>query len=880
MWHNRSYIKFPFVNSNFIINFVLSHAMRLWNLCSNALVAKIANPDRYSLMKHRDYCQREFLIPIIIVIMSGFFKFPAFTIFAADSNQVLSPIINYNSISEELNQLAKIDSLNNYQTIFNNEIKSSDDDSDDDLSVVRVITLDGVEITGKNNRYSKKNNPAYELMKRIRKSKDAGDPRLLPEYSEDFYRKIVIGLNNRDASSFRGKDRFRFLDEYVDTAAHTGLPIILLSLRETAGIILHSINFLKDKTIIKANRSAGIDDEFNNENVTTILEDLFKNVDIYKDDIVIMGQRFVSPIGHLADNFYKYFLNDTVIFDGIEYAELLFAPRSAESFGFNGRFWVEANDSSCFIRKVEMRVPRYINLNYVDNIFISQEYIKDEYGKRHLSSDDMSLELTLMPGTDTFYARRISKFGMPEFKDSKSLHNFLIDANNHIVYENSNIQPWNKWNDFRMVPLSRAEGGMGSFMNKMRKYPVIYWGEKILKILVNGYVATGKNSKFDLGPINTLVSYNYLEGWRLRLGGLTTANLSPHWFARGYVAYGFHDKRIKYNAELEYSFLAKQYHSREFPVNSLRLHYLYDLDQIGQHYDYTNSDNIFLSLKRQRSFLALYKREAGISYQLELSNNFSFIGQFSHRIFQSTSHLPFVDGYNNMLNQYVQAGFRIELRYAPGEKFIQGRERRRPVNLDAPIIRLIHDIVPGGMLGSDFTLNKSEFSVAKRLWFSAFGYADFILKGGKIWSQVQYPALLWQNANLSFTIQPESYSLLSPMEFPIDYFGSIDVSYFGNGILFNHIPYFKKLKLREVITFKGLMGGLTSRNDPAYNNNLFKFPEGVATSRLSSKPYMEFGVGIDNILTCLRLDYVWRLTYRDAPNAQRGGLRVSLHFSF
>ena len=746
--------------------------------------------------------------------------------------------------------------------------------------VIRYTNLDGVEITAHRQKYSKKNNPAYDLMRRIRETKDLSDPRILPEYSENFYNKIVLGLNNTDASRFKGNNKLKFLDQYVDTAAHTGVPVLLVSLHETAGTRLHSLNFLKDKVLVRAERNEGVDDAFDQKNINTMLNDILRNIDIYQDDITLMQQRFVSPIGSLADNFYRYSLNDTVVIEGKPHLELVFSPRSPEMFGFNGRLFVEANDSSCFIRRVEMRVPRVINLNYIDNIYITQQYRKDKYGKRHLASDDMSLELTLLPGTDTFYARRLTEMGEPEFSPDLNLHNFLYNANSYIVYENDNLEPWDKWNDFRLTPLSGAEKEMGSMMSRLRKYPVVYWGEKILKIIVNGYVATSKNSKVDLGPINTLISFNSIEGTRFRVGGLTTANLSNHWFSRGYVAYGCRDKKVKYNAELEYSLIPKEYHSKEFPINSIKLHYKYDLDNIGQHYFYTNSDNIFLSLKRKTPKLSLYKREAGATYQLELPNHFSFVAAFSHRIYEATPWLPFTNGNGISHTKYTLAGFSLELRYAPGEKFIQTRGQRYPVNYDAPIIRLTHEIVPKGMLGSAFTLNKTELCVSKRFWFSAFGYCDAILKGGKIWSKVQYPALMWPNANLSYTIQPESYSLMNPMEFPLDYYGAIDLSYFANGLLFNHIPIIKKLKLREVVTFKGLMGGLTSKNDPANDPELYRFPDDANVQRLRTTPYMEAGIGIDNIFTCLRLDYVWRLTYRDLPNISRSGLRISLHFSF
>lgn len=744
----------------------------------------------------------------------------------------------------------------------------------------KTVDLKEVEITGYKGKYSKKDNPAYELMKKIRAAKDDCDPRILSEYSEDFYIKTVYGINNATPEIFQKYDKKRILDSYADTAVHTGLPVVILSLREQAGTKYHSLNFFKDKKVIKGDRSVGIDDNLGAENIGKFLEDIMSEPDIYKESVNLMQQRFVSPLAGIADNFYKYYLGDTVMIDGKPHLTLEFAPRTGEARGFMGRLFVESGDSTYFVRKAELKVPRYININYVDNIYINQEYFKDSYGKRHLSMNDISLEISAIPSTPAMYARRVTKYSTPDFKPDFSLHNLLHTINSYIVYENANLQPWDKWETFRMLPLSRAEGSMGSFMSKLRQYPFIYWTEKILKILITGYISTGKDSKFDFGPINTLISHNNIEGWRVRIGGLTTANLSNHWFGRGYVAYGFRDHKLKYSAELEYSFIGKEYHSREFPINSLRLHYKYDLDQIGQHYDYTNSDNIFLSLKREKSYLALYHREAGASYHLELTNHFSIQCSFTHNLYTDTPWMQFVTGFGHKENEIVQAGFKMELRYAPGEKFYQGRSTRVRVNNDAPIIKLTQVYMPAKILGNTFCLNSTELTMSKRFWFSSFGHADVILKGGKIWSQVQYPSLMWQNANLSFTIQQESYSLLNPMEFPMDYFGSLDFSYYGDGILFNYIPYIKRLKLREVINFKGFMGGLTSKNDPDKRQNLYRFPTGAATARLNGTPYMEMSVGIENILTCLRVDYVWRLSYRHVPDASKGGVRVALYFSF
>ena len=198
--------------------------------------------------------------------------------------------------------------------------------------------------------------------------------------------------------------------------------------------------------------------------------------------------------------------------------------------------------------------------------------------------------------------------------------------------------------------------------------------------------------------------------------------------------------------------------------------------------------------------------------------------------------------------------------------------------------------MPKGFMGSLHELNKTELGLQKRFWFSAFGYADVIVKGEKVWSKVAYPDLLMPNVNLSYTIQPESYALMKPMEFINDQALSWDLTYWGNGILMNRLPLIKKLRLREVLTLRGIWGSLSDKNNPNIEDtqnlaspstrDLFLFPEDVPCQALGGKPYMEAGVGLDNILTILRVDYVWRLTYREHAGTDRHGIRIQLHFNF
>lgn len=737
--------------------------------------------------------------------------------------------------------------------------------------------LQELVVNPKKEKYSKKDNPAVALMRRVREYQKNGDPTLKQNYSYDQYDKTTLGLLD---FSERELNRHQFLKDYVDTTRYGARPVLYVLMKEKNATQIFSDEGKTHKTVVKGRSSSGIDEALDDGNVNTMLEEILREVDIYGNDITLMTNRFVSPLSAIGADYYKYFITDTLDVEGVRCIQLTFSPHNPESFSFMGNLYIELGDTTGFVKKVSMKVPRTINLNYVDNLYIDQTFEKDSLGKRHKVLDEINVDLCIVKGTQRFYSRRstrYSNFSYEKRKDLDKAYDMLgdiweIDTDSNNTGGFGSIQ--------RMESLSRAEANMGSFMTRLREVPFFYWAEKVLVILVNGYIKTGKPSKFDIGPVNTMISGNTIEGVRLRFGGMTTANLSPHLFARGYVAYGTRDHRWKYKGELEYSFNRKKYHSREFPLNSIRATYMYDLDMLGQHYLFTNADNVFLTWKRRPSNLATYRKLGKLEYNLELPNQFSFSvwGEYVNQ--QATRWLPFVNGRGDIIRDYSRTSFGVKLRYAPGEKFVQGKSARVQINLDAPVIQLSHEWGPSGLFGSDFVTNKTELSVQKRFWFSAFGYTDIILKGGIIWSQVQYPELMWPNANLSYTIQPESYSLMNPMEFAIDKYASWDLTYWGNGVLFNRIPLVKKAKLREVVGFKGIYGGISDRNKPELHDNLFRFPDDSGTRYMGRTPYMEISAGIDNIFTILRFDYIWRLSYRDTPGADRSGIRIALHFTF
>ena len=694
-------------------------------------------------------------------------------------------------------------------------------------------SLNEVVVKPKREHYRKKDNPAVEFVRHMIEHRDDHSPDEKDFWQRERYEKTTFALNNFDEEKQKKwlYRKFDFLTEYVDTSAVTGKPILTVSARELLATDYYRKSPHAEKQWVKGRKQAGVDEFLSKQGMQAAINEVFKDVDIYENNISLFTNKFVSPLSRIGTGFYKYYLMDTLQIAGEQCVDLAFTPFNSESFGFNGHLYVTL-DSTYFVKRAVFNFPKKINLNFVDYMLLEQEFKRAEDGTRLLDHESITVEFKLTEG---------------------------------------------------QAAISEQENSVDKLMTQLRGYPVYYWTEKILSILFTGYIPTSKEAPlFYIGPMNATISGNTLEGPRLRAGGMTTAWLNPHLFGKGYIAYGFKDERVKGLAELEYSFKKKKEYANEFPIHSLKLRYESDVNQYGQNYLYTSKDNVFLALKREKDDRIGYFRQAELTYTNEFYSGFSFQLTARRRTDESSYLIPFLRKEGDELTpvkEYSTSAAELKLRYAPNEKFFQTQWNRFPVSLDAPVFTLSHTIAGKGVLGSDYTYNHTEAGVQKRFWFSAFGYTDVILKAGKVWDKVPFPLLIMPNANLSYTIQPESYSLMNAMEFMNDEYFSWDVTYFLNGWLFNRIPLLKKLKWREIVSCRGLYGHLSDKNNPELSDGLFAFP--IADTRAMGKtPYVEVGVGIENIFKVLRLDYVWRLTYRDSPGIDKSGLRISLHMTF
>lgn len=773
-----------------------------------------------------------------------------------------------------------------------------------------ALSVDNIElgvavVKSKKTKYSRKNNPAVIMMQKVIAAKKKSDLSVHPYYSYNKYQKLTFALNEISDKVFEegGLKKVPFLKEHVEVCPETGKKILPISVDETVTQLIYRKNPKSEKQIILGQRSNGINDLLSTGDIlTTLIKDCFTDVDIYDDEVRLLQYPFHSPIStRSAISFYRYFIEDTVMIGKDKCFELSFTPNNPQDFGFSGTLYIMA-DSSYRVRKIEMGIPRHSDVNYVDNMMITQEFAQLPSGEQVLITDEMLVQLKIAKFIQRFQVKRLteySDYSLEPIPDKKFKFNGVVKKEPYAMMQDNDF-----WKNYRAEDLTKSESSMDALVKRLSNIKgfkaILFVGKAFIENFVETSVSPEHPSKVDIGPINTMITQNFVDGLRLRASAQTTANLNPHWFLKGYVAYGFKDERWKGMGEVTYSFNKKAYLPREFPVNNLTFTYSNDVMSPSDKFMPTDKDNVFTSFKWDKVDHMMYYENYRLFYDREWNNGLRFTTFFRRSKNTPTASLfyqplngtnvPDASGQN--ITNFVTSEFNVGLRYQPGATWINTKQRRIAANNDAPIFALNHTVGIKNLFGGQYNYNYTEAEIYKRFWVGSWGKIDNDIRAGVQWNKVPFPLLIMPAANLSYIMEDNTFNLINNMEFLNDRFVSYMVSWDINGKILNRIPLIKKLKWREYIGCNVLWGMLSDKNNPYCNpndKNLFYFPgrfnsDGsyTAISHVMDKkvPYVEAIVGIHNIFKLLHIEYVRRLTYIDRPGTSKWGIRFMFRATF
>lgn len=514
-----------------------------------------------------------------------------------------------------------------------------------------------------------------ELIKKVIEHKNDNRIEAKDEYQSEVYEKLSMSLDDFNPNLEKNKflKKFKFIKNYLDTSEFNGKPILTISVRETISDQYYRKHPKAEKTITKAKRQQGIDKTLDDGGaITANLEEIFKGVNIFDNNINILLNRFVSPLSStLAVSYYKYYIMDTVDVAGDKCVDLAFVPVNSQSYGFTGRLYITL-DGNYAVKKFLLNTPANINLNWVDKLRIEQEFKRMPDSTWVLANENTYVNFYIVKGAQQLYAHQLRNFDKYQFDVQNADSIFGLLGPIHELPE-ATAQTDTFWIHNRHVPLKEKESALDDLLAQLRKVPAFNVIIKTAEILITGYIPTTADkdkSKFDFGPMNTTFSANHLEGFRMRVGGMTTANLNPHWFGSGYLAYGVNDRKLKYNAKLTYSVNKKKYHEGESPVNNISAIQEYDVYTPGQDFLFTSKDNMFVAWKVGEPVTMMqYIRKTMLQYQKEWLNGLTLTTWARNENNEAAGTLRYdrynADGTLTNLKSFTNTELGAQLRFAP-----------------------------------------------------------------------------------------------------------------------------------------------------------------------------------------------------------------------
>ena len=573
-----------------------------------------------------------------------------------------------------------------------------------------VHQFEEVTVKAKRSRgYSRKDNPAVELMRRVIEAKKATDLTNHDFYQYNKYQKITLSVNDIkpediDSGFF---SRHRWLIDRIENSPYNDKLILPLSVDETLTNHLYRKSPRTERDIIRGQQTTGINQLIETGDIlNVVMKDVFTDVDIYDDHVRLLQYPFPSPIGRTAISFYHFYLGDTIQIGRDSCYTVDFVPANIQDFGFRGQLYI-LKDSTLHVKRCLLTIPARSDVNFVENLRIEQEYEQLSNGEWVLTQDDILPE-------------KLFKGKLRERKEADAM-----------------MRDETFWNQYRKVELTETESSMDAFIKRVQNLKGFKYIIFVAKAFIENFVETGSPgtpSKVDIGPINTIITHNFIDGWRNRISAQTTANLNKHWFFTGYYAHGWGTGNNYYKGEVIYSFNKKEYLPREFPKRTFSVMSTYDICSPSDKFVHTDKDNVFTALKWSEVNKMMYynRQQATFEWETEWglkteawlkTEKNEVAGEWHFDPFRTTeAHL----------------GFTLE----PGRTYINTKQRRLPINLDAPVFKVSHTMGFKGFLGGDYRYNLTEASIYKRFWMGSWGKIDAYLKGGIQWDAVPFNLLI------------------------------------------------------------------------------------------------------------------------------------------
>jgi hypothetical protein len=718
---------------------------------------------------------------------------------------------------------------------------------------------------------SKKNNPALDILRKIWERRRKNGLKMFKQYEYDKYEKVEFDLNTIDSAFMNSKvfKGMEFIFNQIDTSNISGKTYLPIFINETLSEVYGDNEAKKTKEITKANKNSGFG---SGDGVNTFIKDLYAEFDIYDNYLKFFDKDFVSPLSRTGINVYNYVLNDSMFIDNKWCYNIVYYPRRKNELTFKGDFWV--NDTTFAIKKINLEASKSANINWVKEIYIEQEYEVMNDSVFLLKRDYMMSDFSFSKKEESkgVYGKRTTLAKNHKFDVKKDDKFYKEEVN---FYDNAVFnKPDEYWEENRFEALNKNEAGIYKMLDTLKEVPRFKRIYNLASILGSGYIEIPK-WKMDYGPIFSTFGFNDVEGQRIRAGGRTYFGSNDTWRIQGYTAYGFKDNQFKYG--ISGRWMVNPNKRIILSVGNRR-----DVEQMGV--SLTTSNDVL-----GRSFASSALFASGVNNQLTSVNlttlgfeiepikNFTFQTNFTYRTLKSASSEFSLDYYTDLTQTVIksdvkQSEINLVAEYTPNRKTVGYGVDRMDVDFNYARFFVSYSNGIKGVLNSDFNYQKLQLYYRQPALIGGFGRLFTTFETGKIFGEVPLGLMGIIPGNQSWFVIENTYNLLNYYDFVADEYASLHFEHHFNGRLFSRVPLLRKLNLREIIGIKGVYGRVSDENRLLNASGLnYTAPEDV---------YWEYHAGVGNIFKVLRVDFAWRGSYLEMPDARKFAIRASFGFYF
>jgi len=707
-------------------------------------------------------------------------------------------------------------------------------------------------------------NPAHRIIRNVIANKQFNNKRKLDAYQYETYNKVEFDLN-RIPKEMREKKIFKpikFVFDNVDSLNSGEKPSLPIFITEAISDMYYRSNPNLKKEVIRASKVTGIE----NTSVTSVMGDMYQNINIYDNHILVFGKDFVSPISDNGLFYYKYYLEDSLFIGSTRCYQIRFKSKRPQELCFSGNMWI--SDTTWAVKRIEMSIPKEANINFIHAANVIQEFSQID-STWMLSKDRLVIDFAMNKNQVGIYGRKTTSY--KDFKINQPKDPKFYEFGDKIVVEDAASKQSDEfWNINRHDSLSIREKKIYHMIDTIKTLPIYKTWVDVLTLFVSGYKTV---NNFEIGPYFNLISYNKIEGLRTRFGGRTSSKFSRWYELQGYVAYGFTDEKFKYSVGFK-SFISKKPHRQLVGMT-----YKSDYEILGQSQNGFSQDNIFASLFRTSPLTNLTRVDKTDAwFEREwidgLTSKVTLTGRTITPLITNTYTYYKNDGSIATKENIKNTEVRVNVRFAFKEKFISGDFSRISLGTKWPVMQVNYSKSLQNAFRGEYDYQKVVLNLSDRVrLISLLGYTDYTAEVGKIFGAVPYPLMELHGGNETYVYDYMSFNMMKYYEFASDQYASVGMFHHFEGLLFNKVPLLKKLKWREVVTCKALWGSVNDKN-----RKTLIFPNTL--NALGNEPYVEISAGIENIFKVFRIDALWRSTYLRERSIENFGVKFGFQLAF